>query len=138
MSAAKLLNEWIKTLLINRDIVDRNILSFEDNGFDFVVKRKDGEVFVFVRPQLGEVSEFSKQGKVIVVTLNVRKNVDALFANWKLFAARDKLCLYFVNPTVNERWVIYPATHDKIADKASLKQGLDSLFVVVPEYVDGV
>ena len=133
MSAVEVLKEWMKTLLKNRDISDRNILSFEDNGSDFVVKRKDCDWFVFVRSELDGVSDFLRQGKVIVVTLNLRKNVDFLFANWSSLAKLDQLCFYFVNPAINERWVIYPATHDKIADKASLKQGLESLFLSVPE-----
>ena len=43
------------------------------------------------------------------------------------------LVVYFVNPfsKIEKKWIIYPSTHNRISDEASLKPGLRAMFDTV-------
>lgn len=113
--------------------MEQLINSFEDKGNDFVVHKKTGDVLFLVRPELVDVSELrSLVGKAGLVVLNSRANLDFVISNWQTFAALKELCVYFINPMVNEKWLLYPYTHNQITEKNALKRGLFSLFGIVP------
>lgn len=126
------LTSWIKNYLTSRDAMEQLIVSIEDTGKDFVVHKKTGDVRFLVRPELNDTAEIkSIAGKIGLVVLNSRKNLDFVISNWQTFAALKELCIYFVNPTVNEKWLLYPFTHNQITEKNALKRGLFSLFSMV-------
>lgn len=126
------LNEWIKNYLISRDTMEQMIVSIEDKGKDLVVHRKNGDVVFLIRPDFSNVEELKIPGKISLVILNSRKNLDFVISNWQMLSAIKELCIYFVNPTVSEKWLLYPYTHNQITEKTALKRGLLSLFSTVP------
>lgn len=112
--------------------MEQLIVSIEDTGKDFILHKNTGDVRFLIRPELGDISEIkTRTGKIGLVVLNSRKNLDFVIANWQTFAALKELCIYFVNPTVNEKWLLYPFTHNQITEKSALKRGLFSLFSMV-------
>lgn len=127
------LKEWMKVFLQARDAMHRHISGFEDKGGDFVVKKATGDCVVLVRPELSQVDDIiSSSGCCYLAVLNKKKNLDTVLANWQKLAQKKELCIFFVNPVANEKWLLYPFTHNSITDKSALKRGLESLFSAVP------
>jgi hypothetical protein len=122
------LKEWIKTYLKSRDVFQKSIECFEDLNGDFIVHKSDSSTFFLIRPELKDAKEATKDGNVSLVTLNTKKNVNTIVSNWNLLSQKQNLCIYFVNLSSNEKWILYPFTHNKITDKSSLKRGLMSLY----------
>jgi hypothetical protein len=136
MDVAVQLKEWTQIFLKNRDVMEQVITGFESVDGDFIVHKKAGEVLFLIRPELkdvGTVVEKAK-GKTGLVVLNTKKNVGAVVAGWDKLKQLPGLCIYFVNPDTNDKWLLYPHTHDKITEKSALKRGLESLFSMVPAY----
>jgi len=130
------LKEWMLTYLKNRDIYEGRIKSIEECGDDFVIHRDDGDVLVLVSGHLSDSQSMvasAKKGRVIVAALNIKSNVEFLVKNWDSLKPFKGLSFYFVNPDTNDKWVIYPYTHDLITERAALKKGLLSLFGSIPE-----
>ncbi|MBW2970191.1 hypothetical protein KY309_03130 [Candidatus Woesearchaeota archaeon] len=134
MDSTTELKEWVQIFLKSRDILEKSISGFEDLNGDFVVHKSSGDVFFFVRPELADVSGIVEKvsGSAGLVVLNTRKNVDFVVSNWGTLAKLPGLCIYFVNPAANEKWMLYPYTHNQITEKSALKRGLLSLFSTVP------
>ena len=63
---------------------------------------------------------------------NSRDNVIYLIKHWKDFL-QPNLSVLFVNVRRNKSWQVIPKLHDSIADPASLKTGLMTMFYEVPE-----
>ncbi|MBW3019256.1 hypothetical protein KY329_03665 [Candidatus Woesearchaeota archaeon] len=129
------LKDWILTYLKNRDLYEGNIKSFEDTGADsFVVHRTDGDTFYLVMDILHDAGRIVKESKKLcVITLNKKSNVSFVVDHWDSLKSFRNLCFYFVNPETNDKWVVYPCTHDLITEKAALKKGLMGLFESIPE-----
>jgi len=128
------LKEWIVILLKNRDVMHKSILSFEEVGDDFIVHKDAGDILFFIRPVLSDIGFLDTiSGQAGLVVLNTKKNLDFLVFNWSKFASVKGLCVYFVNPSVDDKWLLYPFTHDQITERSALKRGLLSLFESVPE-----
>ncbi len=127
------LKEWIKNYLNSRDLMEQMIVSIEDKNEDFVVHKKNGDVNFLIRHELLDANEIKQiNRKTGLVVLNSRKNLDFVINNWQIFSAVKELCIYFVNPTLNEKWLLYPYTHNAITEKSALKRGLLTLFSSVP------
>ncbi len=134
MDVVAQLKEWTQIYLKSRDVIQKAIVGFEDLNSDFVVHKTAGDVLFLIRPELadaGEVVEKATANAGLVV-FNTKKNVDFVIANWDKLAKLKGLCIYFVNPKLNEKWLLYPYTHDQITEKAALRRGLESLFSMVP------
>ena len=136
MDDAAQLKEWAQMYLKSRDVMERRITKLEDLNGDFIVHQTSGDVLFLIRPELTDVDEVCEKanGRVCVVVLNIKKNVDKVIKHWENLAPLKGLCIYFVNPALNEKWLLYPYTHNQITEKASLRRGLESLFSMVPIY----
>ncbi len=136
MDIAAQLKEWAQIYLKSRDAMQKSINGIENLNGDFIVHKSAGDIIFLVRPELSDVSEIlaKASGSSGLVVLNTKKNVDFVVSNWDKLAKLKGLCIYFVNPTVNEKWLLYPYTHEQITEKPALKRGLESLFSMVPAY----
>jgi hypothetical protein len=133
MSVHERLAEWVQVFLQNRDVFNKVITGFEKVNGDLLVKRTNGDLLVFVRPELGDVSDVSvRDGPSVLAVLNSKRNLDAVIKNWDVLAKKKDLCVYFVNPETNDKWLLYPHTHNQITEKSALRRGLESLFAMVP------
>lgn len=129
------LKEWIITYLKNRDIIDQSIERFEDLNGDFIVHKKTGSQLFLLRPEFSDSKEIQEKSnrKLGLILLNTKKNLTAVIKSWSALSEIQDLCLYFVNPNTNEKWLLYPHTHAQITEKSALKRGLESLFSMVSE-----
>ena len=64
--------------------------------------------------------------KTTVICLNKKENLKFIIENWVKFIIFKKLCLIFVNPKKNTKWLIIPYNHNKISE--DIKPGLKTLF----------
>lgn len=138
--AKEFLVEWIKRHLKNKDVMTGSIENIEDNkdGFDVYVKHKDKEQFIVAVPVIENIDDIISKFKdkkcyYSIVTFNNHKNFKQLVSNWDKLAEFQFLNMFFVNPfsSQDNRWIIYPYTHNRICDKASLEKGLKSMFDMV-------
>lgn len=127
------LSEWVEVFLKNRDVFNRVITGFENVNGDILVKRTTGDLFVFVRPELDSVDDVSsRDGPSVLALLNTKGNLDFVIKNWDVLSKKKELCIYFVNPMANDKWLLFPHTHNQITEKSALRKGLESMFSMVP------
>ena len=130
----KTLSEWAVEYIKNKDLVQKRLVNIETTESLIICKYKAGEGTYFIEPTLSEkVLAEIKEEECTVVCLNKKENLSILIKNWERFAKFKKLCFIFVNPLINERWIIFPYTHNLITEYSSLKRGLQSLFCSVEE-----
>jgi hypothetical protein len=141
-----MLREWTHNYLKNKDILHKRISTITDKGDYILVKNKDEtHIIVIVKEKISEIGpvldlfkKYEKKHKAQKLTLvlyNSKKNLDLLIKSWKKLIEFPTLTLIFANPEVNDKWVISPAIHNRIADPKNLKQGLLSMFQnVEPRY----
>ena len=135
--AKEVLTGWIVEYVKSKDVMTKQITAIKPN-------EQDADVFVegtlksqdiIIQPELGDLNKLAalKDKHVVLVTANTRDNVEYLIAHWAELVQYPHLCVYFVNPqsSMDKRWVIFPATHDKITERSALRKGLESLFSTV-------
>ncbi len=127
----KSLKDWIKNYLKSRDVFKNEIIDFVDGDWsDIVVKKIAGELFVIVAEELNEdLKSKLREENIVVVCFNTKKNVDFLINNWSFFAKFKNLAIFFVNPNskTETKWILYPYTHNFIADEKTLASGIRSM-----------
>ena len=131
------LSEWLKNYLKSRDVFKNEILGFEKGEWsDIIVKKISQDLFVLISEDLNEALKNKiKDENLIVACLNTKKNVDFLINNWNFFAKFKRLSMFFVNPNskTETKWILYPYTHNFIADEKTLSTGLKSMAEGVEE-----
>jgi len=135
------LKEWIIHFLRHKDIINKNIVSIEENdsGFDLHIKRKTESQYVLIKDKLDNVDEIISMindKNVMIIVSNNKINLDSLISNWAKLIKFSKLVIFFVNPnsSMDKKWSIYPYTHNMIIDRPALRKGLESLFEMVQEW----
>lgn len=133
------LAEWLDRYLRNRDLAFRKILNINTKDNLIIVEGKDKKTTYLILPFVEEFDSalepiLTEQYKGVAV-FNTVENLSALLKAWKKLSTIDHLMIYFVNPfsTQEKKWVINPKTHQLISDDASLKEGINSLFLTVDE-----
>jgi len=80
--------DWSINFIRNRDILTKKISDIKKKEIDFSVVNKDGkEIFYFIIPSIGDISEIlkkmNKNTHFGVFTLNNKNNIISLINNWK-------------------------------------------------------
>lgn len=122
--------------LKNRDILMKTIEKIEKKEGIIVVKHKTKKQIILIQPFIRNknlLKSISNKDHITILTLNTKENLDFVMNNWKQLVKNPKLNIYFVNPfsKMEKKWVIFPYTHNLVSDKASLRQGILSLFNTV-------
>ncbi len=119
------LKGWGIRFIRNRDLIKREISSIDDDGPKITVNLKDKRKIQYLvcLKLTGKDLEFD--GTIICV--NDRDNVLTLYEHWNKAIKSTGLKIIFCEPDQNKKFIICPNTHDKIADRSSLKMGLLSM-----------
>lgn len=125
------LTNWCKNYIQSRDAMERKLVSVDDKGEQLLVTYKN-RVVTFVPQTVLDDSAAKIDGIVTVVTLQTPANFNILLNKFGEFAKNPNLMVIFVNPVVEEKWLLKPHVHAAVADKSSLKAGLTSLYQTVP------
>ncbi|MEM2915806.1 MAG: hypothetical protein QXT19_00385 [Candidatus Woesearchaeota archaeon] len=141
MSEAKqIFTDWIVEYLKSKDANIKQIISIKksEQGVDVVVEGALKSQYILVQPEFKDLSMLDsfKDKHAVIVTANTKKNVEFLITNWDVLTKYPHLSIYFVNPNsaTDKRWIIYPATHDRITERRALRKGLESMFLTVEEW----
>lgn len=132
-----LLKEWALNFLKNKDIIAKNIVSIDEKpgSGEFTVKFRQKDVRYLVRRELtAELLESLENSQHIgIFTYHTRNNFRILLEKWNELSILKNLTLYFVNPFLlaENKWIIQPYVHSRIADSVSLKAGLETMFLAV-------
>ncbi len=127
------LTDWATAYIKHRDLFERKIARIEQKEQELLITHKDDSVHpCFVLDTLDEPI-LEKLGRIHIVTKNLKDNVAFVAKHWKEFSQHEGLKLIFANEARNEKWVLIPHGHAKIADPASLKTGLLAMHDAVPE-----
>ena len=135
--AKEVLTGWIVEYVKSKDLMTKQITAIKPNeqDADVFVEGTLKSQYIIIQPELGDLNKLAalKDKHVVLVTANTRDNVEYLIAHWAELVQYPHLCVYFVNPhsSMDKRWVIFPATHDKITERSALRKGLESLFSTV-------
>ncbi len=135
--AKEVLTDWILNYIKSRDAMTKQITGIKQNeqDADFVVEGTLKTQFIIVQPQLNDLSALQthKEKHIVLVTTNTKENSEFLISNWPELVKYQHLSIYFVNPnsSLETRWVIFPATHDKITERKALRKGIESLYATV-------
>lgn len=123
------LYEWTKHYIKFKDQFKKEIIEIELKNKNILVKEKKETKEFIVMEKLDNLNaelKNIKKEKTIIVCLNNKKNVEIVYNNWNEIIKYPQLTLIFVQPTNNEKWLIHPATHNKIAEK--IKDSLKILY----------
>ena len=135
MDITAILKEWIQLYLKNKDLLQNSIQKFENTENGFIVHKTTGITRFLIKAELQNIQEIIEKQITGLVVLNTRKNLQFTISNWEQIAKIKELCIFFVNPSADQKWILYPYTHNQITEKAALKRGLESIFSMVPEYI---
>lgn len=138
------LTDWTEQYVKNKDLLLKNVVNITRNEGDWTLSviKKDGVQHFLVIPHLESIetvtSKLQPDTNACLVVLNTRKNLDIVAENWSELAKHPRLCVIFANPdsSTDKRWIIFPHTHDKITERRTLKQGLESLFAMVEPHTE--
>ncbi len=121
------LKGWTEIFLKHRDMSRKQIVKMYETEEGFIVKTKEaGEHLCAVMEAL--TKDILKDDKLrIIVCRNTEENVDRLVSSWEEFSSRNNLLIVFASPITNEKWILNPSLHARIADESSLKQGFMSM-----------
>jgi hypothetical protein len=131
------LKDWIVEYVKNKDSMTRQITSIQKDAenVDIFVEGTLKSQFIIVQPELNDLGKLDslKDKHIVLVTANTKENAEFLIGHWEELVKYPHLCVYFVNPnsSMDKRWVIFPATHDKITERRTLRKGIESLYATV-------
>jgi hypothetical protein len=125
------LTDWCSSYVKSRDAMERTLKSIDKQGNHLVATHKN-KVVTWVPQETLDTKGVAVDGMVTIVCLQNQHNFSTLLQHFGDFAKNANLTIMFVNPKINEKWSIKPAVHAAVADKQSLKLGLQSMYDTVP------
>lgn len=135
--AKQVLKEWAVEYVKSKDVMTKQITNIKQNASeaDVIVEGTLKSQYIIVQPELNDLNKLQglKDKHVLLVTANTSENMDFLIGHWDELIQYPHLSVYFVNPnsSMDKRWVIFPATHDRITERNALRKGLESLYATV-------
>jgi len=121
--------EWASVHIDYLNSYKKDLLEKKVCETEIICKYKHGVVKYLVEDKLNrEVLKKLKEGVIIVICLNSKKNLVFLIERWDVFIKNPKLKIMFVNQKLNQNWSVIPYIHTKITEPKALKPGLKSLF----------
>lgn len=141
MPLVEFLKDWVINYVKSKDVFRKTIKDIKKDVSEIVVIHSHKEEVFYIDPFLEKLDEqlkkIKKDSRPIFVCMNTRDNFKKLLDLWADLITFNHLGIIFLNPfsKTEKLWVIFPHTHDLIADEASLKTGLQTMFDQV-EYVE--
>ena len=122
--------EWAVHHIKQKDLVKGGLLSYKEEGDKVLCEYREEKVIYYCNENLAleKVKAIKDEDPSFFVCLCNEHNYKMLVDNWNLFKTMQKLTFIFLNPDLAEKWVIKPYVHAKIADPATLKQGLRTMY----------
>ncbi len=137
--------EWTRNFIKNKDLISKKLEVIENgkDGFDLYAKYRDREHHFLIAPNIADIDaiiqKLNNNAHFSIVTLNSKQNFEVVLKNWNKLVSFKFLSIIFVSPfsETDKKWIIFPHTHHKICDEASLETGLKSMFEMVEPIEEG-
>lgn len=123
--------DWVVHHIKQKDLVKNDLISFKQEGEQVLCEYKEGRKATYVckeNLELDKLKKIKEEETAFFVCMANEHNFKTLVNNWDLFKTRKELTFIFLNPKLAEKWIIKPYVHAKIADPATLKQGLRTMY----------
>ena len=134
MRMASELLEWYTHYRKHKDIFLKQITSMTPDAEGTIVALKDGSsekavIVDAIQSFTSLLAPLPKDGKITIVTKNSKQAVDMLAKEWDTVKVYSQLIILFVNPrsSTDTKWLVKPAVHDRVSERAALKEGLLSM-----------
>jgi hypothetical protein len=124
------LREWAVHHIKQKDLVKHDLISFKEEAGRVVCEYKEGRGVFYCKENLDLdlMKPVPNDENATFVCLCNEHNFKLLVDHWDLFKTKSNFSFIFLNPSLAEKWVIQPYVHAKIADPATLKQGLRTMY----------
>ena len=125
------IKEWTVHHIKQKDLIKGDLVSYKQEKDKIVCDYKEGRKGIFYCEEnldLKKIKDVKDSEVSTFVCVCNEHNFKILVDNWDLFKKNNNLTFIFLNPGVAEKWIIKPAVHARIADPASLKQGLRTMY----------
>ncbi len=126
------LREWAVHHIKQKDAVRRDLVSYKEEEDKVLCEYKESHATYYCKEnfELEKLKAVPADEVAYFVCMCNEHNFKVLVSNWDLFKARKEFTFIFLNPALSEKWIIKPFIHAKIADPATLKQGLRTMYDV--------
>lgn len=107
------LHEWLALYVRHRDAYAKKLEHVEEAGEKTIFRFSDRTIegYAYEDLRLPPRTEH-----VLVATLQKKENVRFLLDNWDAFSGHPGLTVIFANPARNEKWIVRPHAHARIAE----------------------
>ncbi len=124
------LKEWAIHHIKQKDMVKRDLVSIKEEDGKLICDLKEGIAVYYYADNLNfeKMKSVTDNDVTYFVCECNEHNFKLLVTNWDLFKTKPNLTLIFLNPKLSEKWIIKPYIHARIADPATLKQGLRTMY----------
>ena len=124
------LKEWTVHYIKQKDMMRHDLVSFKEEEDRVLCEQKDGHAtyYCWQNLEMPKLKAIAEGDAAFFVTMCNEHNFKLLIENWSLFKARPGFTFIFLNPGYTDKWIIKPFIHAKIADPATLKQGLRTMY----------
>jgi hypothetical protein len=125
------LKEWTIHHIKQKDLVIKDLISYKEEGDTVICEYKEGRKATYYcqeNLELSKIKSVKEEENACFVCMCNEHNFKLLVDNWNLFKTKKNLTFIYLNPALAEKWVIKPYVHAKIADPATLKQGLRTMY----------
>lgn len=123
------LKQWLKIYLKNKE---PGIVHLEETADTLFVEYSGQKHLYIIHPQFEDKQHLlsqltGKEHPITFVVLNTRKNIAQVIAWWDILVQYSHFSIYFVAPKTNEKWSLYPFSHNKLIEQQNLEKGLSAL-----------
>ncbi len=125
------LREWAVHYIKQKDLVKNDLVSYKEEEDRVLCEYKErGRATYYCKEnlELKKIKAVKDDETAYFVCMCNEHNLKILMDNWDLFKTKKDLVFIFLNPKLAEKWIIKPFVHAKIADPATLKQGLRTMY----------
>ena len=124
------LTEWVVQHVKQKDIIKGDLTSYKEEQSKVVCEYKETKATYFCEENLSleKIKSVNDNETNFFVCKGNEHDFKLLTDNWNLFKTKKNLAFIFLNPSMQEKWVIKPYVHSKIAQAATLKQGLRTMY----------
>ncbi len=134
MPLEEFLKDWVINYVKSKDVFRKTIKEIKKDVSEIAVIHSHKEEIFYIDPFLEKIGEHLKKIKKdshsIFVCMNTKENFKKMLELWNELVDFSHLGVIFLNPfsKTEKLWTIFPHTHNLIADEASLKTGLQTMF----------
>ena len=120
--------DWTKIHVRHQDLLKKRIEKIQEHNDSLTIHNKDGTQETWL---VQERLDLTNTNVKAIVTLNTKKNLKTLIQRYK-DVKESPVKIFFANPKTNDRWVLVPSHHTRVADQKNLKAGLESMAQSTP------